>query len=162
MPPITFTYHQTARWDRLAKYLKSRWSRVLGIEVRLDVRDWKDFLNFTVMPGDFDIYRAGWNAEYLDPDNWHNVLWFSNDDFLRSGWVSPEYDDLIKKADVTRDGATRRDLYAEADLLLDVKMPGIPLATRARAFLVAANVHGIRIDPLGGHLILDLVRISES
>lgn len=160
MPPITFSYHQTARWDRLAEYLKSRWSLVLGIEVRLDVRDWKDFLNFTVMPGDFDIYRAGWNTEYLDPENWHNVLWLSQDDFLRSGWVSVEYDDLIKEADVTRDDATRRDLYAEADVLLDMEMPGIPLATRARAFLIAPNVHGIRIDPLGGHLILDLVRVS--
>ena len=99
LPVITFVYHRTARWDRLASYLQSRWSEVLGVEVEIDVREWRDFLDFTIDPGDFDIYRAGWSAEYLDPENWHNVLWSSSDDFLRSGWSDAEYNSLIERAD---------------------------------------------------------------
>ncbi len=162
LPVITFVYHQTARWDRLASYLQSRWSEVLGVEVEIDVREWRDFLDFTIDPGDFDIYRAGWNAEYLDPENWHNVLWSSSDDFLRSGWSDAEYDSLIEQADHEDEPAARRNAYAGADAIMDEEMPGIPLASRARAFLIGAGVSGVRIDPLGGYLVLDEVRLPES
>ena len=113
-------------------------------------------------PGDFDIYRAGWNAEYLDPENWHNVLWQSSDDFLWSGWASAEYDSLVERADHDADPADRRESYAAADIILDAEMPSIPLATRARAFLIGAGVTGVRIAPLGGYLVLDEVRLPES
>ncbi len=162
LPVVRFTYHQTARWDRLANYLQSRWAEVLGVEVEIDVREWRDFLDFTVIPGDFDIYRAGWNAEYLDPENWHNVLWSSGDDFLRSGWSDPEYDSLVAGADHDDDPASRREAYVAADAILDLELPGIPLATRARAFLIAAGVRGVRVAPLGGYLVLDAVRIQDS
>ncbi|MDP6509409.1 MAG: peptide ABC transporter substrate-binding protein [Chloroflexota bacterium] len=160
-PTVRFTYHQIERWDRLAEYLQARWSEVLGVQVEIDRREWRDFLDFTVEPGDFDIYRAGWNAEYRDPQNWHNVLWHSGDDFLRSGWVDAAYDDLVAAADGERDPAARAAAYARADAWLDEQLPGIPLATRARGYLVGAGVEGIRVAPVGGYLVLDEVRLPE-
>ena len=162
LPVITFVYHQTARWDRLASYLQSGWSEVLGVEVEIDVREWRDFLDFTIDPGDFDLYRAGWNSEYLDPENWHNVLWSSSDDFLRSGWSDAEYDSLIERADHEDEPAARHHAYTAADAILDEAMPGIPLASRARAFLIGAGITGVRIDPLGGYLVLDEVGLPGS
>ena len=160
-PTVRFTYHQTARWDRLAEYLQARWSEVLGVQVEIDVREWRDFLDFTVEPGDFDIYRAGWNAEYRDPENWHNVLWQSDDDFLRSGWVDAAYDDLVAAANGERDPEARAAAYARADAWLDEQLPGIPLATRARGFLVGEGVMGIRVAAVGGYLVLDEVRLPD-
>jgi len=160
-PTVRFTYHQTERWDRLAEYLRARWAEVLGVQVEIDRREWRDFLDFTVEPGDFDIYRAGWNAEYRDPENWHNFLWRSGDDFLRSGWVDAAYDDLVAGADGERDPEARAAAYARADARLDEQLPGIPLATRARGYLVGEGVMGIRVAAVGGYLVLDEVRLPD-
>ena len=109
-PPVKLSYHRTSQWERLASSLALRWSDVLGVEVGHDVMEWREYLDFTESPGDFDIYRAGWNSEYLDPENWHNVLWFSKEDFLRSGWSNAEYDSLVERADVIADQQLRREI----------------------------------------------------
>ena len=70
LPPLRFTYHRTDQWDRLAAELARVWDDTLGVVVQPDVREWRDFLDFSNAPGDFDAYRAGWTSEFRHPSNW--------------------------------------------------------------------------------------------
>ena len=88
LPPLRFTYHRTDQWDRLAAELARVWDDTLGVVVQPDVREWRDFLDFSNAPGDFDAYRAGWTSEYRHPSNWLDDLWRSDVDFFRTGWGS--------------------------------------------------------------------------
>jgi oligopeptide transport system substrate-binding protein len=154
-PPVNLSYHRTSQWERLASSVVARWSDVLGVEVGHDVMEWREYLDFTESPGDFDMYRAGWNSEYLDPENWHNALWFSKEDFLRSGWSNAEYDALVERADVIADQELRRQTYAKAQAILDAELPGIPIAERGIAYLIQPYVTGVWASPLGGYLVFD-------
>ena len=154
-PSVKLSYHLTSQWERLALSLASRWSDVLGVEVGHDVMEWREYLDFTESPGDFDMYRAGWNSEYLDPENWHNALWYSQEDLLRTGWSNAEYDSLVERADIIADQQLRRATYAEARRILDAELPGIPIAERGIAYLIQPYVTGVWASPLGGYLVFD-------
>ncbi len=154
-PAVKLSYHRTSHWESLASHLVSRWSNVLGIEVGLDTMEWREYLDFSESPGDFDIYRSGWESDYLDPAGWHNALWHSDEDVLRSGWSNAEYDSLVGTAEVMADPQSRRDAYAKAQLILDAELPGIPIAEEGKAYLIQPYVTGVWASPLGGYLVFD-------
>ncbi len=154
-PPVKLSYHRTSQWERLASHLVARWSDVLGVEVGLDVMEWRKYLDFSESPGDFDMYRSGWDSDYLDPESWHNALWHSGEDALRSGWSNAEYDSLVETADFTADPQSRREAYAKAQAILDAESPGIPIAEGGKAYMIQPYVTGVWASPLGGYLVFD-------
>ena len=162
LPPLRFTYHRTDQWDRLAAELARVWGETLGLEVQLDVREWRDFLDFSNDPGDFDAYRAGWTSEYRHPSNWLDDLWHSGVDFFRSGWASAEFDRHLATATATAatDDVAQRAAYAAADALLDAETPAIAIGRHASAFLLKPSVNTFGIDPVSGAIDLAQVELS--
>ena len=154
-PPVKLSFHRTSQWERLASHLLSRWSNVLGVEVSLDVMEWREFLEFSESPGDFDLYRSGWGSDYLDPAGWHNTLWHSDQAGMRSGWSNSEYDSLVEAADVMADPESRRGTYAKAKAILDAELPGIPIAEAGKAYLLQPYVTGVWASPVGGYLVFE-------
>ena len=160
-PSVKLSYHRTSQWERFASYLVSRWSDVLGVEIGLDVMGWREYMDFSESPGDFDMYRMGWSSDYLAPDRWHNSLWLSSEGVLRSGWSNAEYDSLVEAADVMVDPQLRAETYAKAQAVLDAELPGIPIAERGKAYLVQPYVTGVWASPVGGYLVLDDVIVER-
>ncbi len=154
-PPIKLSYHLTSQWERLASHLASRWSDVLGVEVVHDVMEWREYMDFSESPGEFDMYRMGWDSDYLDPEGWHNAPWHSGSGVLRSGWSNAEYDSLVETADLMADPQSRREVYLKAQAILDAESPGIPIAERGKAYLIQPFVTGVWASPLGGYLVFD-------
>jgi oligopeptide transport system substrate-binding protein len=131
-PEIMFTYNSADVWKTLAQYLQQRWKETLGINVRLDNMEWKVFLKWKFEPGwteRGDLYRGGWVSDYEDPNNWYNVLWDSAEDptQFNGGWVSGEFDALVRKARGEQDPKTREALYEQAEALLARDYVHIPL-----------------------------------
>ena len=54
----------------------------------------------------YQVARAGWIGDYTDPNTFLD-LWISGSGNNRTGWTSPEYDDLIQQASATLDPAQR-------------------------------------------------------
>ena len=160
LPPLRFTYHRTDQWDRLAAELARVWGETLGLEVQLDVREWRDFLDFSNDPGDFDAYRAGWTSEYRHPSNWLDDLWHSDVDFFRSGWASAEFDRHLATATAAMDDVAQRAAYAAADALLDAETPAIAIGRHASAFLLKPSVNTFGIDPVSGAIDLAQVELG--
>ena len=161
LPPLRFTYHRTDQWDRLAAELAKVWGDTLGLDVQSDVREWRDFLDFSNEPGDFDAYRAGWTSEYRHPSNWLDDLWHSEVDFFRSGWGSAEFDRHLDSAAAATDPQAQRSAYAAANALLDSEAPAIAIGRHASAFLLKSDVTGFGIDPASGAIDLGQVSLSS-
>ncbi len=160
LPPLRFTYHRTDQWDRLAGELVRMWSDTLDLDVQLDVREWRDFLDFSNDPGDFDAYRAGWTSEYRHPSNWLDDLWRSDVDFFRSGWASAEFDRHLETAAFTTDEAAQRAAYTAADAVLEAEAPAIAIGRHASAFLLKPSVSAFGIDPVTGAIDLSQVQLD--
>ena len=158
LPPLHFTYHRTDQWDRLAAELTRVWGDTLGVAVQPDVREWRDFLDFSNAPGDFDAYRAGWTSEFRHPSNWLDDLWRSDVDFFRTGWSSAEFDRNLARAAATTDGEAQRTAYAAAGALLEAEAPAIAIGRHASAYLLKPDVAGFGIDPVSG--AIDLANVS--
>ena len=160
LPPLRFTYHRTDQWDRLAAELARVWGDTLGLDVQMDVREWRDFLDFSNAPGDFDAYRAGWTSEYRHPTNWLDDLWRSDVDFFRSGWTNAEFDRHLESAAAATDDETQRAAYAAADALLQAETPAIAIGRHASAFLIKPSVTAFGIDPVSGAIDLAQVKLD--
>ncbi len=159
-PVVQFTYHRTPTWQRLAGELSARWRDALGIAVVPDEREWRDFLSFTDDPGDFDMYRGGWTSEYADPVNWYDDLWRSERDYLRAHWISSELDAQVDTAARSHDRAERMNAYAAADAALEAGVPAIPIGYRAAAYLLKPEVSAFRVDPVGGAIDVEGVKLD--
>ena len=138
----------SANHHRTAVALADQWHRVLGVAVELREMEWKAYLATRDQPGDCDLLRFGWSADYIDPAAFLSLLRTGNaqNEF---GYSSARYDQLLDEAGVMADRQERsRHLaLAEAQLLADV--PLIPVFHRVSKRLVKPYVRGVAGNPLG-------------
>jgi oligopeptide transport system substrate-binding protein len=128
------------------------------------VNMWKDVLNINVdllpVPTDwrtrirtepYDMYYGGWGSDYLDPNDWHNVIF--EGDYWQSHYADPTYLDMIKKANTEPDPAVRNQKFgaAEAYLIRD-QMATIPLFFGATTWVQKPWVRNLRIAPLNTYI----------
>jgi oligopeptide transport system substrate-binding protein len=98
-------------------------------------------LNRQIRTGSFDVARWSYFASFDDPvallqlyagDNTNNY----------AGYRNPEYDRLLREADLTTDIAARRKLLEQAETILIQEAPIIPIYDYVRRYLVAPTVQG--------------------
>ena len=116
-PATTVIYNTNENHKKIAEFVQQQWKTVLGIDVQLQNLEWKTFLDTRSNTHDFQITRAGWQADYLDPDSYLNmfVKGGGNNDGL---YDNPKYDALIKKEAAMKGGADRNKAMQQAETLL--------------------------------------------
>jgi oligopeptide transport system substrate-binding protein len=110
---ITDEIVYTPRRSHLLEYLKSQWIDNLNVEVAIKITDWDNVLSLSTHLNR-NVFFAGWDADYPDPDC-----------FLRVGiqrffprWRNDQYSQLLEEAQRTLDQSERIRLYQEADKIL--------------------------------------------
>jgi oligopeptide transport system substrate-binding protein len=125
---------------------------------------WKDVLNINVdllpVPTDwrtrirtepYDMYYGGWGSDYLDPNDWHNVIF--EGDFWQSHYSDPTYLQMIKQANLEPDPAVRNQKFAAAEsYLIKDQMVTIPLFFGATTWVQKPWVRNLRIAPLNTYI----------
>ncbi len=125
---------------------------------------WKDVLNINVellpVPTDwrtrirtepYDMYYGGWGSDYLDPNDWHNVIF--DGDYWQSHYTDATYQAMIKDANLEPDPAVRNQKYAAAEsYLIKDQMATIPLFFGATTWLQKPWVRNLRIAPLNTYI----------
>jgi oligopeptide transport system substrate-binding protein len=108
---------------KIAEWVADQLGRNLGVEVRAYNQEWQSYLA-TVQQGDYDLARAGWIGDYVDPNTFLD-LWVTNGGNNQTAWGDPLYDRLIRAAaDV--------EAFARAP-----ELAGLAEPERARARLAA-------------------------
>jgi len=112
-PTFTVIYNTNEGHRIIAEYIQQSWKNNLGINVTLQNMEWASFLDFRRSSG-MQIGRAGWIADYMDPQNFLELL-ISNTGNNDGQYSNAEYDRLLRQAATMPGGPERNAIMRQAE-----------------------------------------------
>ncbi|MCG8569695.1 MAG: peptide ABC transporter substrate-binding protein [Spirochaetes bacterium] len=112
-PEFTLIYNTSENHKKVAQYIQQKWSEILGINVVLENQEWKTYLD-NKRNGQFDVARAGWVGDYLDPNTFLE-LFISTSAQNGGKYNNPKFDELIHKAARMKGGSERLQVLMDAE-----------------------------------------------
>ena len=101
---------------KIAEIIQSQWQQNLNYNMEIESMEWKILID-TLRSNTPSIYRAGWVADYPDPDSFMS-LFTSESKNHHTGWKNANYDKLVIQARSETDTQKRIALYNEAQKIL--------------------------------------------
>jgi oligopeptide transport system substrate-binding protein len=158
-PKLKYLYNDNEGHRTIAQALQNMWQTNLGIQIDLDVQEWKVYSQ-NKQKHNFQLARAGWIADYYDPVNFLDMYHTGagNNDI---DYSNPEYDRLVHESQVTTDTVKRTKLLhqAERKLIAD-DMAVIPIYFYKLNYLEKPYVKGLVMNALG-YMYFDGVKIQR-
>ncbi len=121
-----------------------------GFDVSLINTDGKTHYSYLEQKGDFDVARAGWNADFKDPVTFLN-LGHTGDGNNYGEYSNKDYDALLDKASVEADPVARMKELSDAEAILMKDVPMIPLLYYANHNVVSSKLHGFVENVMDKH-----------
>lgn len=140
VPPIEIVYNTDLNHKRLAEAVQQMLKQNLGITVALRNMEWKSYLKARTA-GDFQIARAGWVGDYLDPYTFLEIF-KTGSSTNYSGWSNKQYDELLEQANRELNPAKRMELMAQAEKILLDEAPVSPTHIYTDTWLVNPKLKG--------------------
>jgi len=122
------------------------WEQNLGVRIEVRLLDFGTFLT-EIDRGNFDLFSLGWIADYVDPENFLDILFHSGSENNHTGYANPEVDRLLEQARVEQDQGRRMSLYQQAEQIIVRDAPWIPLYHSRDSFVVKPYVRGYTGTP---------------
>jgi len=123
-----------------AEAVQAMWKQHLGILIDIENKDWGSYVS-AQQNLDFDIARAGWIGDYLDPTTFLN-MWTEGNGNNNTGWHSDEYEALLTEAANTADPDLRLATMRRAESVLMEAQPILPTSWYTRNYLHRPEVEG--------------------
>jgi oligopeptide transport system substrate-binding protein len=136
----TLRYNTSENHKKIAVAVAAMWKQ-LGVETELFNTEVKVHYN-DLQEGNFEVARAGWIADYNDPQNFLYLMETSTGAQNYAGYSSPEFDRLMDESDATADAKQRNALMHEAEAVAMQDLPNIPIYYYVSKDLVADHVEG--------------------
>ena len=73
-----------------------KWAEVLGVSVSIENQEWATFIA-NRQNQNFDVARAGWQGDYVDPNTFLTDLLYSSSGNNDGKYNNPEFDALLDK-----------------------------------------------------------------
>jgi oligopeptide transport system substrate-binding protein len=148
---IDIRYNTNVNHQKVATAIADMW-KVLGAQVTIQNLDTSSHYAYLQQGGSFDVARAGWGADYADPENFLNLQVSTNTSFNYGHYTNPKFDELMKKSYLERDPAARMKILQEAEQLVMNDQPVAPLMNTASLWLVSKKVKGFVDNAVNDHL----------
>jgi oligopeptide transport system substrate-binding protein len=146
-PTVELLYNTNESHRKIAVAIQQMWNTTLNVSVGLTNQEWKVYLDSRNRL-DYDIARAGWIGDYVDPMNFLD-LGLSTNGNNRSGYVVPEYDEMILRTiPSARTSEERNQLFFEAETRLMTDLPFAPIYTYKTKFLLHPSVKNLHVNYL--------------
>lgn len=126
---------------RIAETIQSMWNQNLGVHCTLANAEFQVVLDRRTT-GDFDVVRAGWVGDYVDPMTFLE-LFTSWSDFNEGHYANEDFDNLIKAASQEVDPEKRAQILVEADNLASSELACLPIYFYTKQIAVKPYVTGI-------------------
>ena len=139
-PVVDLLYNTSEGHQKLAQAIQQMWKTSLNIDVTLTNTDWKVYLSRQSI-GDFQIARAGWIGDYIDPKSFLDMM-VTDRGNNQTGWSNKQYDNLLKEAANSTSQQQRFNKFYEAEKILMDEMPIIPIYTYTRIYMLHEDVKG--------------------
>jgi len=128
------------------------WEQNLGVRIQVQQLEFATFLQ-QIDRGAFDMFSLGWVADYLDPENFLDILFHSTSPNNHTGYSNAEVDRLLEQARTmpTKTEAQLQErwrLYQQAEAIIVQDIPWIPLVHPRGVYVVKPYVEGYFEPPL--------------
>jgi len=145
-PETDLTYNTSEKHRTIAEAVQQMWRSNLGINMGLYNQEWKVYLD-SQDNLDFQIIRAGWIADYVDP---HVFLdqWKTGGGNNDTGWSSERYDTLLAGVLDAPNNEIRFKIYNEMEKILVEELPILPIFHYTNSKLISPKVLHYKITPL--------------
>jgi oligopeptide transport system substrate-binding protein len=125
-PSVRFVFNNASPHDDIAQAVAQMWQENLGVSISYQRLELKSF-SAARKHMEFDIARAGWYGDYMDPTTWLD-LFRSNNANNDTGWHNDAFDKRMAQSDIEPNDAKRFDLLRDAETqLITQDFPCIPL-----------------------------------
>jgi oligopeptide transport system substrate-binding protein len=150
LPPITIT---VLGWggvdveDYLGAVIQD-WKKNLGVDVSIRLLEPAAF-HYNLLQEADEMYVLGWIADYPDPQNFLETLFYTGTEYNAGRFSSKEMDGLIDRAAIEQDNDKRMALYQQAEQVVVDQAAILPLWFNKSYILVNPRIKDYSIDPLG-------------
>ncbi len=138
---VEIRYNTTDNNKATVVAVADQWKQ-LGIETTFINTDAKTHFAHLREGGDFDVARAGWIADYSDPQNFLFLVESDNTGFNYAKYKNPEYDGLMQKAAAETNLEARAGHLLAAEKIFTRDLPYIPLLYYGSKALVSSKLEG--------------------
>lgn len=149
---IEIRYNTNTDHERVATAVADMWKNTLGAKVTLLNSDVSAHYAYLTEGGKFNVARAGWSADYGDPENFLSLLISTNKSFNYGHCTNPDYDALMKQSYAETDPAKRMDLLKKAEELVNRDQPIASMMNYANLWLVSDRIKGWQDNAVNEHL----------
>jgi oligopeptide transport system substrate-binding protein len=123
----------------------------LGVDVSLINTDTKTHYSFLEQKGDYDVARAGWIADYKDPETFLGISRKASGNNY-SVYDSPKFEEAMDKAAAAGGKPEERMKgLAEAERILIDEVGNIPLLYYSYKEIVSPKLHGYEDNVMAVH-----------
>jgi peptide/nickel transport system substrate-binding protein len=125
----------------MAQVIQDQWNAV-GLKATVEILDTAPF-TAAAREGHFDGRMGGYTYRF-DPNDFYARNLHSKSDWNRSnsGWHNERYDQLVEEAKRTLDKARRKELYTEAQKIVNVELPHFHLHDVPRTTAAVKELQG--------------------
>ncbi len=148
---IVIRYNTNPNHERVATAISDMWKTVFGFNVTLSNQDVTSHYAYLQEGGAFQVARAGWVADYGDPENFLTLAITGNPVFNYGKYSNPEYDALIAASYEETDHAKRFQILHDAETLLMRDQSIAPLLSKADLWGLSKRVSGFVDNPNNEH-----------
>ena len=152
---LELRYNTNENHKKIALAVAAMWKQALGVQTSLLNEEWKVFLQNRRQRRVTEVFRAGWIGDYSDAYSFLEIyqsMHGQND----SGYDNPSYDRLLEQVQSERIPSRRARLMREAERMLLVDQPILPLYTYVTKRLINPNVKGWESNIMDHHYSKDL------
>ncbi len=156
LPPIALTV--SGYGNNIPDYLGAiieEWRENLGVELLVRQLEPEEFLYHLKQERD-EMFMLGWVADYPDPHNFLDNLFYTGSENNIFGYSNPGIDSLLDQAAIEPDtvlsdseGSTRLSMYQQAEQKIVDEAPCLPLWFGINHILVKPYVKGYELNALG-------------
>ncbi len=121
----------------------------LGVNISIEQTDYATYLQQISGPNiQYQMFDIGWNADYVDPNDFLGVLFHNGSNQNWSGYSNPAVDKLLDQASQETDQAKRISLYQQAEQQILADVPVLPLFYDKAYWVTKPHVKGWFYPPL--------------
>lgn len=133
-----------------AKYVQAvleMWRQNLGIQAQIDQVEPATYLE-DLKKGKYQAFEVGWAADFLDPQNFLDVLFHSQSATNYGKYANAQVDQLLEQARVGDSLNARLPIYQQAEALIVQDAAWVPLFHLRSYLLVKPWVEGFKPTPI--------------
>jgi oligopeptide transport system substrate-binding protein len=146
--PSTLVYKFNAGSEQhklIAEILQAQWHDVLGLDIQLEVQEWKTFLSDT-KNGDYQLGRMGWIGNFPDAEGEFLPFFRCGAPDNRARYCSEAFEAAMAAAKPIRDRKARLKKVYEAEKIMIEDVPVIPIYVYTQVHLQKPYVKDLYIN----------------